>query len=150
MDLTTGATAQAREVLEHFRNGTRYQDTGPDTQPPSAGTQEVLEAYFALLWCFEPILIGRRSLTNQQDWNDTGPAVTFLDDLLAWHLKGWAERWPAVRAALKAPGRVPNLRDHDSLCSFCDLVEQVTGPNEHTAQIRSLIREEEEGGIGVN
>ncbi|WP_033328665.1 hypothetical protein [Streptomyces yerevanensis] len=101
-DLTTGATAQARDVLEHFRSGTRYHEPGPDGLPPAAGTQEVLEAYFALLWCFERILIGRRSLTKQQDSNDTGPAVAFLDDLLAWHLKHWAERWPTMRATLKA------------------------------------------------
>jgi hypothetical protein len=104
-DLTTGATAQARDVLEHFRSGTRYNETGPDRLPATAETQEVLGAYFALLWCFERILIGRRALSRQRDWNDTAPAVVFLDDLLAWHLKCWAERWPAVRAALKAPGR---------------------------------------------
>lgn len=27
-DLTTGATAQARDVLEHFRSGTRYHELG--------------------------------------------------------------------------------------------------------------------------
>ncbi len=90
-DLTTGATAQARDVLEHFRMGTRYHEPSPAGLPPAAETQTVLEAYFALLWCFERILIGRRSLSRQQDWNDTGPAVAFLDGLLAWHLTGWAE-----------------------------------------------------------
>ncbi|MFJ9362146.1 hypothetical protein [Streptomyces mirabilis] len=148
-DLTTGPPAQARDVLEHFRSGTRYHEPGPDGLPPATGTQEVLEAYFTLLWCFERILIGRRSLTGQQAWNDTSPAVAFLDDLLAWHLKRWAERWPTVRSALKAPERVPDLRDHDSLGSFCDLVEEVTGPSEHTALLRTLIREEVDQGIGV-
>ncbi|MFC9595738.1 hypothetical protein ACFTUC_38825 [Streptomyces sp. NPDC056944] len=85
-------------------------------------------AYLALLWCFERTLIGRHSLTKQQNWNDTASAVAFLDDLLAWHLKCWVERWPTIRAALKAPGRVPDLRDHDSLSSFCTLVDDVTGP----------------------
>ncbi|MGP3941859.1 hypothetical protein [Streptomyces sp. 6N106] len=136
-------------MLEHFRSGTRYHDPGPDGLPATAGTQEVLEAYFALLWCFERILIGRRTLSKQQDWNDTGPAVAFLDDLLAWHLKGWAERWLSVRVALKAPGRVPDLCDHDSLVIFCDLVEEVTGPNEHTTLLRTLIQEEDDQGIGV-
>ncbi|WP_435208535.1 hypothetical protein [Streptomyces sp. bgisy034] len=149
-DLTTGATARARDVLEHFRSGTRYRETGPDGLPHTAGTQEVLEAYFALLWCFERILIGRRSLTKQQAWNDTGPAVAFLDDLLAWHLHRWAERWPALRAALKAPDRVPDLRDHDSLGSFCDLVEEVSGTGEHTAVLRALIRNEASQGTGVS
>ncbi|WP_406502369.1 hypothetical protein [Streptomyces sp. NBC_01602] len=148
-DLTTGTTAHARDVLEHFRSGTRYHQPGPDGLPPTAGTQEVLEAYFALLWCFERILIGRRTLSEQQNWNDTGPAVAFLDNLLTWHLKRWAERWPTIRTALKAPGKVPDLRDHDSLNSFCDLVEEVTGPNEHTAQLRTLIQEEEDQGTGT-
>ncbi|PJJ04203.1 hypothetical protein BX264_4607 [Streptomyces sp. 2333.5] len=148
-DLTTGATAQARDVLEHFRSGTRYHGPGRDGLPQAAGTQEVLEAYFALLWCFERILIGRRSLTKQQAWNDTGPAVKFLDDLLTWHLQRWSERWQSVRAALKAPDRVPDLRDHDSLGSFCDLVEEVAGPNEHTALLRALIHQESEQGVGV-
>lgn len=148
-DLTTGDTARARDVLEHFRSGTRYHEPDPDGTPSSAETQAVLDAYFALLWCFERILVGRRSLTNQQEWNDTGPAVAFLDDLLSWHLERWAERWPSVRAALKAPGRVPDLRDHDSLGSFCDLIEEVTGPNEHTALLRTLIQEEDSRGIGL-
>lgn len=148
-DITTGDSARARDVLEHFRSGTRYHEMGSDGLPPTAQTQEVLEAYFTLLWSFERILIGRRSLTRQQAWNDTSPAVAFLDDLLAWHLKRWAERWPTVRAALRAPGRVPDLRDHDSLGSFCDLVEEVTGPSEHTTLLRTLIREEDDQGIGV-
>lgn len=148
VDLTTGATAQARDVLEHFRSDTRYHEVGPDGLPRTTGTQEVLEAYFALLWCFERILIGRRTLSRQHYWNDTGRAVAFLDELLAWHLKGWAERWPTLRVALKAPSRVPDLRDHDSLGSFCDLVEEVTGPNEHTAVLRALIQQEDDQGIG--
>lgn len=148
MDLTSGATAKARDVLEHFRSSTRYHEPGPDGLPNASGTQEVLEAYFALLWCFERILIGRRTLRRQRSWNDTGPAVAFLDDLLAWHLKSWAERWPAVRVALKAHGRVPDLRDHDSLGSFCDLVEEVTGPNDHTTLLRTLIQQENDQGLG--
>ncbi|GGT26713.1 hypothetical protein GCM10010222_80620 [Streptomyces tanashiensis] len=141
-DLTTGTTAEARDVLEHFRSGTRYRETGPNNPPPIAETHEILQAYFALLWCFERILIGRRSLTKQQNWNDTASAVIFLDELLAWHLKSWAERWPTIRAALKTSDRVPDLRDHDSLSSFCALVDEVTGPNEHTALLRALMRQE--------
>lgn len=147
-DLTTGSTAQARDALEHFRNGTRYRQTGPDDHPLEEGTQEVLEAYFTLLWCFERILVGRRSLTGQQEWNNTAPAVAFLDSLITWHLKRWAERWPAVRDGLKSANRVPDLRDHDSLTSFCDLVEEATGPNEHTAQLRTTVQLEEERGYG--
>ncbi|MEV8406426.1 hypothetical protein AB0R12_11570 [Streptomyces niveus] len=141
-DLTTGATAEARDVLEHFRNGTRYREAALDNPPPVTETHEILQAYFALLWSFERILIGRRSLTKQQHWNDTASAVAFLDDLLAWHLKCWVERWPTIRAALKASDRVPDLRDHDSLSSFCALADEVTGPSEHTALLRTLIRQE--------
>ncbi|EDY42081.1 hypothetical protein SSBG_00257 [Streptomyces sp. SPB074] len=110
---------------------------------------DVQEAHFALPWCFERVLMSRGSLTKQQDWNDTGLALAFLDDLLAWHLKRWAECWPTVRAVLKTPGQVPDLRDHDALGSFCDLVEEVTGPNEHVALLRTLIREEDEQAIGM-
>ncbi|MET9087518.1 hypothetical protein ABZX77_37515 [Streptomyces sp. NPDC004237] len=149
-DLTTGATARARDVLEHFRSGSRYRESGPDALPYTEGTQEVLEAYFALLWCFERILVGRRSLTKQQLWNDTGPPVAFLDDLLTWHLHRWAEHWPTLRAALKESDRVPDLRDHDSLGSFCDLVEEVIGAGEHTAALRALIRNEASQGTGVS
>ncbi|MFE7277506.1 hypothetical protein [Streptomyces sp. NPDC057623] len=62
----------------------------------------------------------------------------------------WAERWPALRAALKAPNRVPDVRDHDSLGSFCDLVEEFSGTGEHTAVLRALIRHEASQGIGVS
>ncbi|WP_411108689.1 hypothetical protein [Streptomyces sp. c-19] len=129
-------------ITEHFRNGTRYRAAESSNPAPVAETHEILQAYFALLWCFERILIGRRSLTKQQNWNDIASAVAFLDDLLAWHLKCWIERWPTIRAALKAPGRVPDLRDHDSLSSFCALADEVTGPNEHTALLRTLIRQD--------
>ncbi|MET8507582.1 hypothetical protein ABZV60_23455 [Streptomyces sp. NPDC004787] len=148
-DLTTGTTAQARDVLEHFRSGTRYQESSSDDLPPTAETQKVLEAYFTLLWCFERILVGRRVLVFQARRNQTGSAVAFLDRLLAWHLVLWADRWPGMRTALKAPGRVPDLRDHHSLRSFCDLVEEMTGTRAHTALLRARIEEEEEQGIGV-
>jgi len=75
-DLTTGATAQARDVLEHFRSGTRYHEPGPAGLPPTASTQEVLEAYFALLWCFERILIGRRTLSRVGDWRGGSCSVS--------------------------------------------------------------------------
>jgi hypothetical protein len=54
-----------------------------------------------------------------------------------------------VRTALKQRARVPDLRDHDSLGSFCDLVEKVTGPNEHTSLLRTLSRQEAAQRIGV-
>ncbi|MFF4501596.1 hypothetical protein [Streptomyces sp. NPDC001401] len=54
-----------------------------------------------------------------------------------------------MRAALNVTDRVPDLRDHDSLSSFCNLVEEVTGPNEHTARLHTLIREEDNEGVGV-
>ncbi|MCX5206910.1 hypothetical protein OG897_36605 [Streptomyces sp. NBC_00237] len=142
-DLTSGSTAQARDVLEHFRTHTGYRAHA------RSEVHTVLEAYFALLWCFERILVGRRSLTGQQKWNDTAPAVAFLDGLVAWHLVRWAERWLEIRDALKDPLRIPDLRDHDSLTSFCDLVDDVAGPNPHTVRLRELIRTERARGIGL-
>lgn len=75
--------------------------------------------------------------------------MAFLDHLLAWHLQQWAERRPAAGAALKQPDRVPDLPDHDSLGSFCDLVEDVAGTGEPTAVLRGLIEEEKDRGVGM-
>jgi hypothetical protein len=108
--LTTGSTAQARDVLEHLRNGTGHR---ADAQ---SEVHTVLEARFALLWCFERILVGRRSLTGQQKWNDTGVAPY---NMIRPTPEGGANHNPLSTASTSSAQDRGNLRDEP-----CDRVRQ--------------------------
>ncbi|MEU9617383.1 hypothetical protein AB0D56_38655 [Streptomyces sp. NPDC048209] len=114
----------ARDALEFYR---RAQDRD------LARTEAVLASYFAVLWCFEGILIGRRSLVGQRRLNGTGAAVAYLDEAIGWHLRLWAERWPEVRGQVKE--HIIDLEDQHSLGSFVELAGVVLG---ETPEVRAL------------
>ncbi|MER5638002.1 hypothetical protein ABT095_13710 [Kitasatospora sp. NPDC002227] len=91
LDLTSGEVALARDLLTTFRTGQR--PYGP----------EVLAAYFTLLWCFERILQGRRSMIRSPfDRLRRSAAVRFLDEALAMHLASWERNLPEIRQRLDA------------------------------------------------
>lgn len=77
-DLTTGPVAEARDLL-----GTV---TFTKTTPPGHNASDVRRAYFTLLWCFERIEVGQRSMANQHP-RKLNPAVDFLDKLIDWHVR---------------------------------------------------------------
>lgn len=95
-DLTTGVVAEARDLL-----GTV---TFADAAPPGQGTDDVRRAYFTLLWCFERIEGGRRSMADRHPRRDS-PAVAFLDDLIQWHVDFWRNGFEQIRQWIaKQPG----------------------------------------------
>lgn len=89
LDLTSGEVAIARDVLTNFRLGRR--PYSPD----------VLSAYFTVLWCFERIFHGRRSMIRSRldRWKSSAP-VRFLDDALCKHVASWERNLPALRSML--------------------------------------------------
>ncbi|MGW0734529.1 hypothetical protein [Streptomyces sp. NPDC002851] len=133
-DLTTGDVAKARDLLESFGRGARPQDAD------GAYAATVRDAYFTLLWCFERVWAGRRSLVADQNHQETRAAVKFLDEMITWHVAHWADSWPSLRAALTAPDMVPGLSDGDSLAALRNLAEAVAATPERVGGLESLMQ----------
>lgn len=125
-DLTTGAVQEARNRLGHVAHGSR--DLNDDD------LDEVLDAYFRLLWCFERINVGR-NLMRKYSWLGRSPRV-YLDQLVAWHVREWMGNFGngsddnKVRARLDMLLRMRNglnpakgLQDADSWSGFDELVK---------------------------
>lgn len=110
LDLTSGEVALARYVLVSFRRG--QQAYGP----------EVLAAYFTMLWCFERVLQGRRSMIRSPfDRLRRSSPVRFLDEALAMHVASWERNLPEIRQRLnEAPAEVhgDELRDRGLTAKF--------------------------------
>ncbi|NUR62570.1 MAG: hypothetical protein HOV87_28525 [Catenulispora sp.] len=112
-DLTTGAAAEARDLL-----GTVVFTESP---PKGKAAADIRGAYFTLLWCFERIEGGRRSLADRRQ-SKTNPAVKFLDDLIGWHVDFWRDDFGKVRdwLAQQPDGPVSDSASRaafDRLCS---------------------------------
>lgn len=114
-ELTNGEAARCRLVLQAYLED--------ETVDGEAAAREILATYFSLLWTFERILAGRRSLVRQQPWAATKPAVRLLDSMIGWHLGHWLEDLPSLRDKLRR--NLPELHDTYSYTSFDDLVEEV-------------------------
>lgn len=95
LDLTSGEVAAARQQLGTLRYGDEAAVRRLD--PDSA-----LTAYFSVLWCFERIYYGRRSLIEGKILQRRSRAVRFLDRSLDWHLKEWDEGLEIARRRLSA------------------------------------------------
>ncbi|MGX1776728.1 hypothetical protein ACWIGW_31760 [Nocardia brasiliensis] len=91
--LTSPQMCDARDALEGYRRA---------PQRTRSATKDILPTYFALLWCFEGVLVGRESLIGQKRMNGTEPAVRYLDNAIRWHVQEWAKRWPELRQQIKA------------------------------------------------
>ncbi|MEV0281199.1 hypothetical protein AB0I22_33100 [Streptomyces sp. NPDC050610] len=130
-ELTSPTAAAARSALEFYRRAPARTDTE---------TRDVLDHYFALLWAFEHVHAGRESLTGQKRINGTGPAVDYLDKMTAWHVSEWARRWSGLRHLIHE--HTPDLDDHHSISSFCDLADAVLGPADTIRTLRQEIDEE--------
>ena len=129
--LTVGETATARSALEFYRRaGTRE----------AKETREVLDAYFALLWCFSGVRVGRRHLVEQRRINNTGPAVEFLDEEIRWHVEEWVNRWEELRGLIQR--HIRPLDDHHSLEDFCKLSDEVLGFRQQVQNLREQMADE--------
>ena len=113
-DLTTGAVAEARSVLGGLTRGRNL-----------AGSDEAaraMDAYFTLLWCFERIDAGRRTLDT---WGSPA-AHRFLLDSISWHVHGWDTDLPVIRKMLKQKSG-QTVDDGDSVVALQNLVSAVAG-----------------------
>lgn len=93
LDLTSGEVAEARRLLGTLRYGA----------PSELGridASDALTAYFTLLWCFERVAAGRRSLLRGQLLGRRGRAVAFLDEAIHWHLIEWRAGLPMAKSRL--------------------------------------------------
>ncbi|MDY0815468.1 hypothetical protein [Kitasatospora purpeofusca] len=110
LDLTSGEVALARYVLVSFRRG--QHPYGP----------EVLAAYFTMLWCFERVLQGRRSMIRSPlDRVRRSSPVRFLDEALAMHVASWERNLPEIRRRLNealAEAHGDELRDRGLTAKF--------------------------------
>lgn len=93
LDLTSGEVAGARRLLGTLRYG-------DSSERGRIDTSDALTAYFTLLWCFERVAAGRRSLLRGQLLGRRGRAVTFLDEAIDWHLIEWREGLPTAKSRL--------------------------------------------------
>ncbi|MFE9572853.1 hypothetical protein ACFYMW_30670 [Streptomyces sp. NPDC006692] len=114
--LTSEDTARSRSNLEFYRRSGDCGDGGK--------AKEAMDHYFRLLWRFEQVHAGRQSLMRQRRINGTGPAVRFLDDMIGWHVREWANRWLDIRSQIEA-ARGERVDDEHSLDTFCQLLAAI-------------------------
>ncbi|WP_158712078.1 hypothetical protein [Streptomyces rimosus] len=129
-DLTSEGTSAARSALEFYWRGERR---------TAEQTKQILDHYFALLWCFERIRAGRESLVRQQRLNGTGPALRYLDEMIRWHVEEWARRWSRLRPLFQQ--HIGELDDHHSIRSFCHLAQDVVTEPDAKQAVRGLMSE---------
>ena len=107
-DLTGGVVAQARDRLGTMVLGGVGEREGlPD--------EEIRQAYFTLLWCFERVRAGRCSLMAGH--SRPSAAVRYLDGLIAWHVGIWSTGLTRVRKGLEQRTRNP-IDDQHSRAAF--------------------------------
>ncbi|WP_157851651.1 hypothetical protein [Streptomyces monomycini] len=129
-DLTSESTSAARSALEFYWRGERRS---------VEQTRQVLDHYFALLWCFERIRAGRESLARQRRLNGTGPALRYLDEMIRWHVEEWARRWARLRRPIQQ--HIGELDDHHSIRSFCHLAHGVVTEPDARQAVTDLLDE---------
>ncbi|MEY9935284.1 hypothetical protein ABH926_009959 [Catenulispora sp. GP43] len=118
-DLTTGPFAEARDLLGAVVFG--------KAAPAGKSVDDVRQAYFTLLWCFERIEGGRRSMADRHPVNNAGGgssdrAIAFLDDVIGWHVRFWRKDFDTVRDWLKQQTGA-KISDEDSSAAFKRLAD---------------------------
>ena len=94
-DLTSGEVGAARRSTGTITHGTEQQSAAIDAQA-------ALTDYFSILWCFERIYHGRRSLTEGKLFpRRRSRAVLYLDRTLEPHLREWRSGVPKVHDELE-------------------------------------------------
>ena len=111
-DLTTGEVAEARDRL-----GTLIHDPVRITDED---LPDVRTAYFKLLWCFERIYLGRRSIVASR--MRSGQPLRLLDGLVAYQVDYWREQLPVIRQKLELLGEV---KDEKEWWAFHELIGDV-------------------------
>lgn len=127
-DLTTGAVAEARDVL-----GTVVY--GKPVVSDAFDVEVVRRAHYVVLWCFERVEGGRASLAGRRG-GKPNPAVAFLDDLIDWHVAVWEPGFRRVRAWIAERAKEPT-DDAQSRAAFDRLYEALFGQDTE-AKLRAL------------
>lgn len=117
-DLTAGPVADARDLLGTVAFGKAFEHQLLDTQ-------DIRRSYYVLLWCFERILGGRRSMRSRSK-RQPNPAVDYLDDLIGWHVASWFVNFPAIRTDLEKRTKTM-LDDRQSRAAYEELFLQLFG-----------------------
>jgi hypothetical protein len=118
-DLTTGEVAAARDTLGRIAHGTRTLAGSPSD---AVAVQEALRAWFTLLWCFERIQAGRRTIGHSPLIGRS--ALRFLDEMITSQVRFLNEEAVRTRGELTAAlGVTPS--DQHSRRAFVSLVEDL-------------------------
>lgn len=114
-DLTTGEVAKAREDL-----GTLVHDPRliADAELPRVRT-----SYFALLWCFERVYAGRRTIAAGR--RASNRPLVFLDEMIGWQVEYWSKNLADVKDELERRLGV-SVSDGDSREAFDRLCAELT------------------------
>lgn len=99
-----------------------------------------MDHYFALLWQFEKTYAGREALHRQMLLNGSGPAVRYLDEMIAWHVAEWAARWLDIHNLLQLqlpPG--DRFDDRHTLQTFCRLADHFPSAAGSVRDIRDAV-----------
>ena len=122
-DLTTGEVAKARDKLGAIQHGNE------DVKGPVSNADAV-EAYFTVLWCFERIHAGERTLRSHskrlQHPSKKTPALEFLYDSIHWHVEEWSSILDDLRRELERRLEGNTLEDEDSSPKLEKLVMVMT------------------------
>jgi hypothetical protein len=125
-DLTTGEVAAARDVI-----GTLWYADEPTRGPVT--NKEVLTAYFTILWCFERIYAGDRTMRANSWWlsrsnRHTSPPLDFLHRMIHWHVREWASYIVQIRGLIRARfGRYPDDKYSRAGLTKLTLILQAAG-----------------------
>jgi hypothetical protein len=108
-DLTTGEVAVARDLI-----GTLWY--GDEPIRGSISNKQALTAYFTVLWCFERIRAGDRTMRAhsrrlRRRSEQTTPPLRFMYDMVHWHVAEWATYLDQIREMISARfGKYPDDR----------------------------------------
>jgi hypothetical protein len=117
-DLTSGEVAAARDLLGRLiYNAETVKDVA---------TEDLMAAYFTVLWCFERVSAGERSMREHNrrlaDRSRTTPPLRFLYDCIHWHVHEAHRYRNQVRSALtQRLGKAPD--DALSISAVAHLVD---------------------------
>jgi hypothetical protein len=119
-DLTTGEVAAARDKLGGIQHGN-------EPEKGEVSVADGIVSYFAVLWCFERIHAGEKSLRShsrrlQDDETKITPALRCMYDSIWWHVNEWNRDHGVIHAELQRRlGK--EIEDQDSVPKLHELAK---------------------------
>jgi hypothetical protein len=121
-DLTSGEVAKARDTLGTIVYDRQVMVSGDKDSRRARYTQARTD-YFTLLWCFERIWAGRKTIIADDHALTSGVARQYLDQIIKWHVFTWAKDLPTVKHVLES--ELGKLEDNESWIAFKSLCDDV-------------------------